>query len=206
MSKTQAEELKKINIFWLKKNGYLNKGQSVCSGQINWKVGGSIKEEDLVTISVFRFYLDKPTENAFMRLQYARFDPQMWVKEPLDYIIHLTTTSCNYGSKRYWFICPLSKNNLHCGRRSAVLYVIGKYFGCRKCAEVSYASQVQKRSPRYKLYQYTFGLDQLERKAKRHYYCGRPTRKYRRVLKLNNKFADNHLEIERFLERWGTKI
>lgn len=60
-------------------------------------------------------------------------------KEAVDYLVNVTSTPCNLGGKRYWWICP----NVHCGRRCRVLYG-GKYFVCWKCAGAYYASQRNK--------------------------------------------------------------
>lgn len=51
--------------------------------------------------------------------------------DELDYLVKVTSTPCNLGGVRYWWICP------HCGRRCRVLYG-GKYFLCRKCNSHAY--------------------------------------------------------------------
>jgi hypothetical protein len=48
--------------------------------------------------------------------------------------VSITWTPCNYGGKRVWFVCP------NCGKRVAVLYLGGKYFGCRICCNLTYQS------------------------------------------------------------------
>jgi hypothetical protein len=53
--------------------------------------------------------------------------------------VPLSWTSCNYGGKRPWFICP----GKGCGRRVAKLYLAGKYFLCRHCHDLAYLSQRQ---------------------------------------------------------------
>lgn len=53
--------------------------------------------------------------------------------------VSLSWTSCNYGGKRPWFICP----GRGCGRRVAKLYLAGKYFLCRHCHDLAYLSQRQ---------------------------------------------------------------
>ena len=50
------------------------------------------------------------------------------------YDINLTTTTPNYGGKRYWWECP------KCGRRVAVLYCAG-YYVCRHCLGAKYQTQ-----------------------------------------------------------------
>jgi hypothetical protein len=58
----------------------------------------------------------------------------------LDYTVRLVTTGCHLGGVRWWFICPLSRNEVTCGRRVRKLYLHGKYFGCRRCHDLSYTS------------------------------------------------------------------
>ncbi len=56
--------------------------------------------------------------------------------------IELTTTDCNYGGRRYWFLCPAVKDGVYCGNRVTKLYLppAGKYFGCRECYDLTYES------------------------------------------------------------------
>jgi hypothetical protein len=53
--------------------------------------------------------------------------------EPVLQAVGLTWTSCNFGGRRPWFLC-------RCGRRVALLYAAGKYFLCRHCYNLTYAS------------------------------------------------------------------
>ena len=66
---------------------------------------------------------------------YRRRTDEEWiaVEEP----IRLTRTQCNYGGERPWFICP----GASCYRRVAILYGAGKYYLCRHCYNLVYASQ-----------------------------------------------------------------
>lgn len=48
--------------------------------------------------------------------------------------VKLTTTPCNYGGKRWWFICP------SCERRCAKLYW-GNTWACQQCLNLKYYSQ-----------------------------------------------------------------
>jgi hypothetical protein len=57
--------------------------------------------------------------------------------QKLDYEIPLTWTSCNYGGKRPWFICP----GKGCCRRVAKLYSRHGYFLWRHCHNLAYSSQ-----------------------------------------------------------------
>jgi hypothetical protein len=59
--------------------------------------------------------------------------------EDVHIAVPLSWSSCNYGQKRPWFICP----GKSCGRRVAKLYLAGKYFLCRHCHNLTYSSQRQ---------------------------------------------------------------
>lgn len=57
-----------------------------------------------------------------------------WVDK--KYWIFIQWTSCNYGGKRPWFICPVND----CRRRVAILYS-GSIYACRHCHQLAYTSQ-----------------------------------------------------------------
>jgi hypothetical protein len=56
--------------------------------------------------------------------------------------IVLETTPTQFGGKRWWFICPLAVRGVACNRRAGKLYLPpeAKYFGCRRCHQLSYRS------------------------------------------------------------------
>lgn len=49
--------------------------------------------------------------------------------------VYLAHTTCTYGGKRPWWLCP------NCGRRVAVLYGPGKLYACRHCYKLVYECQ-----------------------------------------------------------------
>ena len=51
--------------------------------------------------------------------------------------IRVTSTPCNYGKHRYWFLCP----NHGCGKRIAKLYLADGVFHCRHCHKLNYQIQ-----------------------------------------------------------------
>ena len=55
--------------------------------------------------------------------------------EDVEQWVSLQTTPCRFGGERAWFTCPT------CDKRVAVLYGAGKYFACRSCCALGYASQ-----------------------------------------------------------------
>lgn len=57
-------------------------------------------------------------------------------------LIKLTTSSCNYGGKRYWYLCP------KCQVRVGVLYrpLGDNSFECRNCKNLKYELTQLRRS------------------------------------------------------------
>lgn len=202
MAKVIAEQSNSLSIFWLKKHGYLNRECSYQSGGIKWTYGLSDNESS-IGFSVEKEGWGTPQETACIRLKYAHTSRMTNEKENMDYKIELTTTSCNYGGKRYWFICPLTKNGRYCGRRVGALFSIGKWFGCRHCGEIAYAKQMEGGKFRWNGVSIP-DIERAEKEIKRYYYKGKPTRKYRRLIRLNNKFGDGLLMMNaRLGNRFG---
>ncbi len=56
--------------------------------------------------------------------------------------VEMDWTRLPSGGKRPWFLCP------SCGRRCAVLFSLGSRIICRKCGELSYESQYERKSLR----------------------------------------------------------
>jgi hypothetical protein len=125
-------------------------------------------------------------EENYLRIHYIQTDRDTGEKKDFDYKIPLTSTPCRYGGKRYWFICPWYKNGKYCGRRVGTLYKDGDYFACRHCYELTYASR--NASGPYKPFVSAPDVDKAREEAKRMYYRGKPTRKFRRYMKLDEKF------------------
>lgn len=177
MAKAIAEQSNALSIFWFKK--YINDGLN-NSGVVTWT---SNRSENKSSIG---FQVKISERGTSITFQYTHTDNFSGSKEELNYPIMLTTTPCNYGGNRYWFICPLSKNGINCSRRVGVLYAISKYFGCRHCGEIAYDSQRQ--TERYKGFVSIPDIEKAEKKVKRYFYNGKPTKKYQRLIKLNNRF------------------
>ncbi len=87
-------------------------------------------------VSISVQVLGTPEEPAdAVRLSYSWGAPGE--KQDVAYRVPLEWTACNFGGSRLWFVCP----GLRCGRRAALLYLGGRYFLCRGCQDLSYASQ-----------------------------------------------------------------
>jgi hypothetical protein len=62
-----------------------------------------------------------------------------WVD--VDERVRIVRVPCRYGGTRPYFICPGVVNGTLCGRRVSKLYGPGRYFLCRHCCRLAYASQ-----------------------------------------------------------------
>ncbi len=125
--KSTANSQHDIDIRWMKKNDMLRPG-TTCS--LSWSRRG--KETGSVSCRI---------EENQMALHYRhRLHGGEW--EQVEQTIPFARTSCNYGGHRTWFLCP------HCMKRVAILYGAGKYFLCRHCHDLVYASQQEDRSYR----------------------------------------------------------
>lgn len=185
MAKQEAEWSNRLSVRFLKKHGYLENGWRY--GGIKWSYGMSGNESSIgFTVNI------GGDEGDNIRLQYTHTSRETGEKESMDYRVQLTTTPCTYGGKRYWFICPLSKNGQYCGRRVGVLFSIGKWFGCRHCGDIAYAAQMKGGKWRGSSVCLP-DIEKAEKEVKRFYYRGRPTRKYRRVIRLNEKLNQSFM-------------
>lgn len=173
MAKETCDRTRKISIGFLKKNGYLFINPQ--SGVIKWfwnnEPSGSAgieshSCEDYIRFTYTKTYHDGKTED-------------------FDYKVSLTFTRCFFGGYRYWFVCPLICNGVPCGKRVGVLYLTGKYFGCRSCHRLLYDSQYQYRSPKFKYFVEYLKKDELNEKEANlriKYWYGLPTKKYMKLL------------------------
>ena len=61
---------------------------------------------------------------------------------PMDYRVPLVTTQPTYGGRRWWFLCPLARQDGGPPRRVAKLYLPpgGRYFGSREAYGLTYTS------------------------------------------------------------------
>lgn len=194
MTKAIAEQSNAINIFWLKKMGYLKKEHSWMSGGIVWTCGD---RKNSIRFNVERKKWGQADEETYFQLIYTNTAWRDGEKSEMDYKIRLTTTACYYGGKRYWFICPLFKNGNYCGRRVGVLYKVGKYFGCRYCADIAYAAQMEGGEFRGSSVSVP-DIESMEQKVKRRFYRGKPTRKFQRLIKME-------MALRAELMRFGAK-
>lgn len=174
----EADFVNQLRISPLKKEGYLTRS---LAGTVRWG------EEDKT--SALRLESHMEEYHPYIRLLYSQTDDE-GNKQSFDYKIFLHRTTCNYGGYRYWFMCPLARSGMTCGRLSTVLYKAGNYFGCRRCYNLTYQSR--KHNSRSSL---TFWfrsrkamnkMEKLELEIKRREYAGKPTNKQRQLDQVYN--------------------
>ena len=134
--RTTVEECKRISISVMARGGAFEK--RLGSSYTYW--WSNLRGEEVGSIS---YQVRRgATGELYIQLSYTITNRLTNEKTPLDYPIQLTTTPCNFGGKRYWFICPLVVDGVPCGRRVAKLYLPpnSKYFGGRHCYNLTYRS------------------------------------------------------------------
>jgi len=118
--KTCVEEVLRIDIRYLKKQGCLRAGRA---GTISWDHNGDPAGNINFETDVDGLILDyRQRENGG---EWQSVNQRVWFNRTL----------CNYGGERLWFLCP------QCGGRVAVLCCNGLRFLCRHCYDLSYRSQ-----------------------------------------------------------------
>lgn len=172
-----TEQAKRIELSWLKKQNYLN---GYRGGSISWSFNGSPSGN-------ITAYINTDSENPNIRLVYkVRRNGEDW--KDMDFSFRMESLPCRFGGKKWFFICGLYKNKIYCGRRVRILYQVGDYFGCRHCAELSYYScnlgGIAKRFGRTLSFP---DLEKLRKEIKRTHYRGKPTKKYLKYLKEDDK-------------------
>lgn len=178
MTRSIAEDTNRLSVFFLKKHGYLPQAESERFGGIKWTRG---EWENSVN-----FWVVTKNEGGYVELSYTVTNH--WTDEKLDikHKVPLITTPCNYGGKRYWFRCPLIKNGIYCGRRVGVIYSVDNWFGCRYCADIAYQAQFE--GGRFRVGSVSEpDVNKAYNEVKRKYYMRKPTRKYKRYLRLRKK-------------------
>lgn len=176
MSKTEADYLKKIQIWWLLKD---MKNRLIKEGEIFWGENGS---EGSIG---YKLWLtpDMPR----LALSYTVGEE----KKEIKYVIPLIQSDCNFGSTRFWFQCPVYTNGERCGRRVGVIYKAGDYFACRHCYDLTYKSRNESRSNKFgvifKAVKIATKFEELEKKTKRMTWRGNYTKKYRKLINLRTQ-------------------
>ena len=61
---------------------------------------------------------------------------------PTQYEISVVTTRMHFGGHREWLVCP------RCRKRFAILYIVDRYFACRRCNGLFYQTNHEHRGGR----------------------------------------------------------
>lgn len=169
--KPTAEASCDLSIFWLRKLGMLSSGQTIDGTSWTNSMTGKT-----TTVS----FLIDVTNEPFMILMYTLTDRD-GNKTKCDQKVWLTTTPCNFGGKRYWFLCPI------CYYRVGVLYLPrgDVRFACRHCNDITYDSRNRCIVGEYG--HTSRQIDKLRSQTKRRTWRDRPTKKVRRLKALERK-------------------
>jgi hypothetical protein len=201
MKKDTVEDTNQIAINWLMRDGKYKAGSSYFNCGITWTKSGAWGESKN-SISYDLNLSDR--QSSIMNFFYYITDRHTREKTKYQYDVTLTTTACNFGSFRYWFICP----GINCGKRVGVLYFGSKYFLCRHCLNLTYRNQNGSKKYRAlsKLFSYDDKFNEISKKIYRKYgrkfYKGKPSRKYCKLIWYNNNLGftqNDYSEIDRFL-------
>lgn len=112
----KAERTLRLDVRQMRQRGQLAPGYYTLAWHYSWS------NERAGSIGV-------RVEPGRMKLEFTVNDVEA------GHAVELERTPCNFGGTRTWFRCG------HCGRRCAVLYLRGRTFRCRLCADVVYTSQ-----------------------------------------------------------------
>jgi len=118
--KQTTDSVKKIDIRFLKKQGWLRAG---IQGRLSWSCGDKASGSVNYRVEPLKFVL-------YYKYRTPEAD---WID--FSETIRLSSTACNYGGHRYWFHCP------RCDKRVGILYGADVRFLCRHCYDLNYASQ-----------------------------------------------------------------
>lgn len=126
LGRNSVEACRSIDVNRLQKEGCLNAG---WRGSWQWTRDG--KKVGWIGIHA---------EADRLHLSYrVRIGGDAW--EDIVETVHIVRVPCQFGGARPYFICPGVVNGVSCRRHAAKLYGAGRYFLCRHCYDLAYASQ-----------------------------------------------------------------
>ncbi|MFM2357881.1 MAG: hypothetical protein RJA61_618 [Candidatus Parcubacteria bacterium] len=195
MSHNTTNNTKNFSIYFLKDKGFLKGFWK--SSNIIWSVDG--KETGRIN-----FHIDTSEPSPHIQLTYKV--KNYWENEEswkdIDHKVNLEKIPCYFGGFRWFFSCP------RCYKKIAVLYLTNSYFICRKCANLTYESCNENK--RYKngifaILGKSLRAEEYYEKIKRKFYKGRPTRKYRRYIKMESLSTMSTFELKKINEMLPNK-
>jgi hypothetical protein len=119
--RTTLESTKRIDIRYMRNAGFLKPGYR---GKLFWWRGGKPTGDICFTCHADYLKLNYKIRNC---------GDKEW--QFIEQVIRFTSTPCNYGGYRLWFLCP------GCQRRVEILCSDGPLFKCRHCYNLPHASK-----------------------------------------------------------------
>lgn len=178
--KDVADDYRKLTIFKLNEHTSI---RHTKNGSISW--GSYLSPDFKLDYSIYFDWMY--WEDHYIELSYRDYDFD-GREINLSYRVALTTTPCNYGGERFWFICPAVRNGVDCKRRVGVLYKPKRgcpYFACLRCHNLTYESR--NLSGRKKAFGIPWSYPEImefKRNTKRIFYKGKLTKRF---IKFENK-------------------
>ncbi len=149
-----VDDARRLDVLALARRGCLQPG---AVGSSSWTRGG----ERTASISfVHEVSADRGYEA--LRLSYT-MRPAGAEPEHVAYPVRIERTPCRYGGTRPWFLCP----GAGCGRRCRDLYQAGRYFVCRRCADLTYSSSQHSGRPLLAAFNAAERMDRIAERLKR---------------------------------------
>jgi hypothetical protein len=109
-------------------------------GTLSWPAGGAVPGASM------KFTVEPlGDDRCLLTLRYALGDSPD--AQDVEEAITMVASPQPFGGRRWAFLCPLEQEGYACGRTASVLYLPPgrRYFGCRHCHELTYASRLQRR-------------------------------------------------------------
>jgi hypothetical protein len=157
--KTRVDEARSIDILDLQRKEVFSKG-SAWTMTSSWSRNGKV-------IASISFQVESDNNAPIgLRFMYTITNNHINEKKDYSYIIPVVSTHCNYGGKRWWFICPLSMNGRACQRRCRIIYLPpgAEYLGCRECHQLTYESRQRHREKFYEGFEKPYKAAEAARK------------------------------------------
>jgi hypothetical protein len=120
--------LSSLDVNQLSEKGCLRPG---CSSTCQWT-----DDNEVISINL-------RAETERLCLSYAVRFGDAGLEDVVD-TISVVYLRCRFGGSRAYFICPGPGDGTGCGRRIAKLYLSRRYFLCRHCNQLAYASQFER--------------------------------------------------------------
>ena len=177
----------RMDVQMLKRQGLFNFDSSV-SWSFYWQ-----KDKRTGPSLECRFVHDAQGQPG-LRLEYTVVNNTSGERKDFDYVVSLVTTPCHFGGVRWWFICPLTKNNVPCQRRCRYLYLPpgSMLLGCRECFELTYETRQRHRDRFYEWYHKP--MHDMEQAKK----VLDTTRSFKKMAKAMRKIKKAEAKMERF--------